>query len=297
MSNTRALIKAMRPPFLMLTPVCVFLGYSAARFARIPVSALDTFLVLTGALAAHISVNTLNEYHDFRSGLDARTVKTPFSGGSGALVENPDAAPGVFLLGKLGLVVTIVVGVYFTVKQGIGILPLGILGVLIVLSYTPLLNRSPFLCLVAPGVGFGPLMVAGADFVLTGHYSSTALLVSLVPFFLTSNLLLLNQYPDIQADRSVGRRHFPIFYGTRVSTLVYGIFSLAACTTIAGGVHWNYLPQSAVFALVPMAGAMIACYGAWLHADSPQRLSPYLAMNVLAALGTPLLLGFSLFTT
>ncbi len=41
-------------------------------------------LALLGAFLAHISVNTLNEYFDFKSGLDLETIKTPFSGGSGA---------------------------------------------------------------------------------------------------------------------------------------------------------------------------------------------------------------------
>ena len=35
------------------------------------------------------------EYLDFRSGLDAQTTKTPFSGGSGALIESPHAADTV----------------------------------------------------------------------------------------------------------------------------------------------------------------------------------------------------------
>jgi len=42
-------------------------------------------LALLGAFLAHVSVNTLNEYYDFKSGLDLETIRTPFSGGSGAL--------------------------------------------------------------------------------------------------------------------------------------------------------------------------------------------------------------------
>ena len=61
----------------------------------------DLMLVLIGAVSAHISVNTFNEYFDFLSGLDAKTVKTPFSGGSGALVENPNHEMQYYILQSL----------------------------------------------------------------------------------------------------------------------------------------------------------------------------------------------------
>jgi len=96
--NIKTLLKSMRVPFLILTPACVFLGYSVSITTTDKIQYLDFFLLLFGALFAHISVNTFNEYYDFRSGLDIKTTKTPFSGGSGALVENPEAANTVFFV-------------------------------------------------------------------------------------------------------------------------------------------------------------------------------------------------------
>ena len=49
---------------------------------------LPLILALAGGLLAHISVNALNEYLDFTSGLDLTTLRTPFSGGSGTLPAN-----------------------------------------------------------------------------------------------------------------------------------------------------------------------------------------------------------------
>ncbi|WP_197475205.1 prenyltransferase, partial [Oleiphilus sp. HI0079] len=80
--NRTAVLQATRPPFLILTPACVFLGASIAFAEQAVFSNVDFALVLIGAMAAHISVNTLNEYFDFKSGLDLNTNKTPFSGGS-----------------------------------------------------------------------------------------------------------------------------------------------------------------------------------------------------------------------
>ena len=58
-------IQTTRPSFLVLTPVCIFLGLSTSLSSQAPINVFMFFLVLTGALAAHISVNTLNEYYDF----------------------------------------------------------------------------------------------------------------------------------------------------------------------------------------------------------------------------------------
>lgn len=74
-----------RLPFLVLTPACILLGVACVQWTRGQVHLQDALLVLLGAAAAHISVNAFNEYLDFRSGLDAMTRRTPFSGGSGVL--------------------------------------------------------------------------------------------------------------------------------------------------------------------------------------------------------------------
>jgi len=284
----------MRIPFLILTPVCVFLGAATASAVAANIDYVDLALVLMAALLAHISVNTLNEYHDFRSGLDAKTSKTPFSGGSGALVDNPSAADAVFRVGVVTLIFTAFIGIYLVVGSATSLLPLGLIGILIVVTYTPWLNRFPLLCLVAPGIAFGPVMVIGAHVVLTGQHSLQALWASLVPFFLVSNLLLLNQFPDLEADKSIGRRHFSIVYGLKRSARLYGVFALAACGVIVAGVFAELLPALSMIALVPMLLTGTVFWGAQQHATSVQKLLPYMGANVAATVVTPLLLGFGI---
>jgi len=303
-SRVRSVIISMRPPFLVLTPICVLLGVAAAGHGSQGASdifasefVIRTLIILIGALAAHVSVNTFNEYFDYRSGLDERTTRTPFSGGSGSLVAAPDAAGYVLKVAVTSLLLTMAVGIYFVMQRGLALLPLGIAGVAIIISYTPWINRSPLLCLIVPGLGFGPLMVVGTAFVLTGEYSQTAMLVSLVPFFLVNNLLLLNQYPDIEADASVGRKHFPITYGTRASAIVHGLFGTSASVSIIFGVQQQWLPEAALFALLPMLASLIAFIGAWRYDKDIERdiekLMPSLAFNIVAAVVTPLVLALA----
>lgn len=292
--NVKAIVQSMRAPFLILTPVCVFLGLSTVIANRADISLLLLTLALLGALLAHISVNTLNEYSDFKSGLDLVTEKTPFSGGSGALPQNPDMAGTVLAIGIIAMTITLMIGSFFIWKYGSGIVPLGIAGLAIIVSYTKWINRHPLLCLVAPGFGFGFLMVVGTQFVLQGEYTMLSWLIAAIPFLLVNNLLLLNQYPDIQADASVGRNHFPIAYGIHRSNIVYGLFATATIVIIITYVLLGYLPELSLLALLPMPLAFFSLYGAIKHRAAIGHYPQYLAANVAVTLLTPLLLALSI---
>lgn len=289
-----AVLMSMRLPFLVLAPVCVLLGVATALMSHGTLAVTDLVVVLIGAVAAHISVNTLNEYQDFHSGLDAQTVRTPFSGGSGSLVQRPAAARAVWIATACSLAVTVLAGGYLLQRHGPAILPLGLAGVAIIVTYTRWLNRQPWLCLMAPGLAFGPLMVVGTHFALTGEYSVLAGYVSLVPFFLVNNLLLLNQLPDIEADRNVGRAHFPIVYGVRASARMYGGFLVAALLVLLAGILLGPLPALSALAIIPLVAGLLAFSGALRFGADIPRLLPYLGLNVVAAVVTPLVLGIAL---
>lgn len=278
----------------MLTPVCVFLGASIvpATQSQIDITALS--LVLAGALLAHISVNTLNEYADFKSGLDATTRRTAFSGGSGALPENPDKANAVLAVGLITFLATLLIGLYFVRQHGVELIPVGVVGLLLIATYTSWINRYPLLCLIAPGIAFGLLMVVGTQFVLQGEYQPLAWLVGLVPFFLVNNLLLLNQYPDIRADARVGRNHLTIAYGIKTGNMVFGFSILATMGVVLISIWMNYFPRLSLISLLPMPLAFYALIGAVKHGEDLGSHPQYLGANVVVVISSPLLLGVSL---
>lgn len=292
----QTVVQTMRMPFLILTPVCVFLGASVVVANQKDISLAMLSLALLGALSAHISVNMLNEYFDFKSGLDLTTKRTPFSGGSGALPQNPRALGTVLLYGVTALVITSMIGAFFIWKHGSGIIPVGLMGILLISTYTQWINKHPLICLIAPGLGFGFLMVAGTQYVLEGEYALISLFVAVVPFFLVNNLLLLNQYPDFQADANIGRKHFPIVYGIGRSNLVYALFLFATIVAIVGYVLSNILPVMSLIALLPMLLAFFALYGAVKYGKAIGNYPQYLGANVVTTILTPLLLGLSIIT-
>ena len=289
-----AVIQSMRGPFLVLPPVCIFLGASTVVANQSSVDYQLAFLALLGALLAHISVNTLNEYQDFRSGLDLATTRTPFSGGSGALPRYPEMAAGVLMAGVVSLLAMLLIGIFFVWKVGPGIVPIGLAGLLLIITYTGWINKHPWLCLVAPGAGFGFLMVVGTQLVLGGHYSILSWLAASVPFFLVNNLLLLNQYPDIQADAGAGRNHLLIAYGTRVGNRVYALFAVATIAVITACVLAGYFPTLGLVALLPMPLAFFSLSGAIRHGEAIGRFPQFLGANVAVTILTPLLLGVSI---
>jgi 1,4-dihydroxy-2-naphthoate octaprenyltransferase len=291
----RPLLGTARVPFLILTPACVALGVATAHWTTGRVNVLHAILVLVGAICAHISVNALNEYLDFRSELDFHTTRTPFSGGSGTLPNRPELARQALGLGVVTLVITGLIGLTFVWIRGFALLPLGILGLVTIVVYTPWLARVPFLCLIAPGLGFGTFMVMGTDFVLTGEYSWTAFVASLVPFFLVSDLLLLNQFPDAEPDREVGRKHYPIVIGRRPSSIIYGAFLSLAHVSVVAGVLLGLLPAASLLGLLTLILVIPTARGAYLHANDMERLAPFLGFNVIINVVTPLLVAVGLF--
>ncbi len=290
----KILLQTIRVRFLVLTPVCVFLGSSIASVTHSPINLYTIFIILFGAIAAHVSVNTLNEYDDFKSGLDILTKKTPFSGGSGALPDNPEMAKSVLVFGLMSLTATIIIGVSLVLEHGMEIMPIGLVGVVLIVAYTKWINRSPFLCLIAPGIGFGVLMVVGTHVVLTGEHSRLVWLISLVPFLLINNLLLLNQYPDIKADSTIGRNTFPIAYGIKYSNYAYAAFMMTAYLLIVLFIYKGYVPYLAVIALIPMLFSVYSLAGAIKYTSRIGGHHQYMAANVAAALLTPLLLGVAI---
>jgi len=293
-TSAAVVARTLRAPFLVLSPACVAPGIATAYVTAQHFSSLQASLVLIGALLAHISVNTLNEYFDFHSGLDAATKRTPFSGGSGSLPAHPRAAPLVLLTALITLLLTVAVGLYFVMRQGAALLPLGLVGLFLVVTYTNVLTRSPWACLAAPGVGFGPLMVIGTHVALTGRYQLMPVLASLPAFFLASNLLLLNQFPDVEADRRVGRRHLPIAWGRRASARMYTVLALAAYVSLVLAVALGGLPKGALLGLSPLPLAIAAAARVILHAEHIDALLPAMRLNVMVALLTPILIALGI---
>ena len=138
-------------------------------------------------------------------------------------------------------------------------------------------------------------MVMGTDFVLTGSYSWTAFLASLVPFFLVSNLLLLNQFPDAEADQSIGRKHYPIQIGKLKSSRIYLTFLILPFVVVVIGAVSGLFPLSSLIAFLSLILVVPITRGVLAHAEKSEELIPTLGQNVIINLVMPLLVAVGIF--
>ena len=285
------LLQTARPAFLLLTPCCLSIAVAFAISEGIEIDPVKLALIFIGALSAHVSVNMLNEYYDYQSGLDLHTQRTAFSG---ALPEFPEAAESVFHGGLLCLAFTTLVGLYFVWQIGWGLLPIGLAGVLLVYFYSPQITRRPLLCLLAPGLGFGPLMISGAYYLLSGHYQPAVLMTAFIVLFVVSNLLLLNQFPDLEADLEAGRLHLPILLGRKKAAWVYVAFLIMAYTLLLLSVYLKWLPIYSLLGLITLFLAIPTARLALRFHDDMNKLMPALGLNVALTLSLPVLISLGL---
>ncbi|AMD01008.1 prenyltransferase [Halomonas chromatireducens] len=298
-ASLHACLRSSRPNFLVLAPLCAGLAVTAAWFDGHSPAGLDILLVMIAALLAHAAVNLFNEHHDYRSGLDSLTTRTPFSGGSGSLPENPAAAGAVRVAAWACLAGLVAIGAGFLWEVGAVMLPYGLLGLLLVVAYTGWLTRRPWLCLMAPGAGFGILMVAGAYQALTGTLSLTVLTASLVPTLLVSALLLVNQLPDIEPDRRVGRDHLAIRLGALRAARLSAALVLAAFAVIPLAWLTGALPAGAWLMWLVIPAAVWLARGLWCLPADVERgvlepLLPLMGLKVGVLLGSLILLNAGL---
>ena len=126
MSNIKTTFLETRPHFLFLSLTLIMIGSAVSfyhGFSHIP----HLILALVGLLAFHISVNVLNDYYDFKTGIDLKTKRTPFSGGSGFLPMGKISPKRVLYIGLISLCVGSLIGIYFIIVKGWQLIPIIIL--------------------------------------------------------------------------------------------------------------------------------------------------------------------------
>jgi 1,4-dihydroxy-2-naphthoate octaprenyltransferase len=266
-----------RAPFLLLSVTLVAAGTGAAAYLGMHDWAAAG-LALLGMLGAHVAVNALNEASDYRTGIDLKTVRTPFSGGSGTLPAGRLSYRAAVASGLTGGGVAVAVGLYFLTTVGWKLVPILAVGALAVFAYSYILARL-YVGELFAGLGLGALPIIGTTLVQTGGYEPVAVATSLPAFFMTFNLLLLNEFPDEAADREGGRRNLVLLLGRQKAALLYALFGLAVPASLIVSVWLGYLPTRALLAILP--SLLLVAPLSWAVRRSEQQVPhPALGANV-----------------
>jgi 1,4-dihydroxy-2-naphthoate octaprenyltransferase len=281
-----------RAPFLLLPLTLVLNGAGAAAFESAAYWG-PSLLALLGLVAVHAAVNSLNEWSDMRRGIDLNTVRTPYSGGSGTLPAGRAPVGAALRLGFMAATVGLAIGLWFFYQIGSAFIPFLLFGAVFVFGYTDILARIG-LGEIAAGMGLGGMAVAGVSLVQDGLLGSVALAASVPAFLMTFNLLLLNEFPDEEADREGGRRNLVLLLGRRPAAMVYALAGILVPVWILGCILSDLFPAWTALGALP--SLLLAKPLAWAFGDTSKDVPiPAMGANVVWNLATNALLGLGFF--
>lgn len=288
--SAKALFMETRPQFLLLSPILVFLGMSIALYNG-SFNTLHYILANIGLVLLHASVNILNDYDDFKSGIDLKVNRTPFSGGSGILPAGLLTPRAVLILGWTTFFLAVPIGVYFVTIHGWRLLPLFMVGAIFVIWYTSLITKvGGGLAEITAGLGLGTLPVYGTYVVMGGQFDWGALYAAVPSGFLVFNLLLLNEFPDSEADKIAHRKTLPITVGHSKAALIYSTLVMMTYSWVAVGAIFNLMPIWTLLCLLTLPMGIKAIKGSLTY-GSFEKLVPAQGANVMIVLLIQLLVG------
>jgi len=256
-------LRVIRPLFLWGSIAPAFLGTSIA-WADGSYSLHHAVLVFLGLILWHVSAQVLNDYFDYRSGIDLKTQRTPFSGGSGVLPAKLLKPKSVLAFGLLCFVLALPIWIYFLIDKGVLLLPALAVGSVCVLLYTPVLTRWK-VPEAFSGLGLGILPVLTCYFVQTGNYATGAIAGGVASGIVMFNLHLLFEFPDVEADRAGGRKTLPIILGTRKASWLYLASSIICYVWVIFWTVLHIMPQGALLSLLTMPLAFFVTKEALNH--------------------------------
>lgn len=205
-------LRLIRIPTLAATAVPMIVG-GALAFEEGRFSALSWLDILVVGVLMQVATNSLNEYGDYRHGVDT----VPSAGFAGIIVSGELRASDVLYTAAACYALAFFLGLALVVERGVGLLVLGALAILagVVYSEGPLpISSTPF-GEVLVGSVMGPVEVISADIAASGATSALAFVYSIPVGLMVTSILLANNLRDVDKDREHGRRTIAVLVGRR----------------------------------------------------------------------------------
>jgi 1,4-dihydroxy-2-naphthoate octaprenyltransferase len=228
--------------------------------------------VTLGLLLAHATNNLINDLTDHWKGVDRdnyfRNRYGPQPVESGLLSVRQ-------LLGYIAVtgIAALAIGAWLVAVRGEGALWLLGAGALFVLFYTFPLK---YIGLGEPAVlaVWGPLMVGGGYYVITGHWSNPVAVAS-IAYALGPTAVLFGKHIDkLEEDRAKGIRTLPVLLGERASRWTVVGMLVAQLALLVGLVATRYFHPVVLVALAaaPSLRRVLQVYGRPRPKEAPAEL-------------------------
>jgi 1,4-dihydroxy-2-naphthoate octaprenyltransferase len=263
--------RAIRIKFLLASVIAVTNGIAISYWKTGYIDFGYALLTFFGILCLHISVDLLNDYSDFKRGIDTNTKRTKYSGGTGVIPENLIDSRLIYCAGIIFLIMGGLTGFYFVTTKGIVILILLTFAIISIYFYSTNIVNS----------GLGELFVAikGCMIVLGSYYIQsdtidlTSVYVGVIIGLLSALVLLVTSFPDYEADRKSGRRTLIIVIGKENSVKLFIMIIGITCAMIIGGSIFKLLPIFSTIALLSIPFAIKAVQKLRRFTDSGELVS------------------------
>jgi 1,4-dihydroxy-2-naphthoate octaprenyltransferase len=246
-SKLLILFLASRPKFLVASAAPVLVG-SALAFAVAGTFSPHLFiLALLAAIALHSGANLANDYFDHLSRNDwLNKNPTPFSGGSRYIQKNVLSAKMILLLALLALAAGSAIGIIIVLlTRSVFILILGLIGLLGGFFYTAPPIRLGYRSVGEPIIAllFGILPVYGSYYLQTETFDIIPFLPAVIVGILIFLVILINEFPDVDADATVNKRTLVVRFGISTSVWIYRIALVASfpITAVAMLVYRSFI--------------------------------------------------------
>lgn len=284
---------ATRPTFLTATLAARLLGQAGAISSGVKFKAVIALCTVLLALLVHAAVNVLNDYFDALNGTDAINTGRlfPFTGGSRFIQNGLVTAKQTAYFGYMLLFIAMTGGLLLVWHVGSGLLAIGTVGIFVGWAYSAALFRLNGRGLGEMCVLLGFLgIVMGADFALRRVFSCQSMIVGMPFALLVTNLLYINQFPDIKADTIVGKRTLVVRLGATQAVWVYLALASIAFIWLLAMVKGAVLPLMAMLSVLPLRLSLRAFWLLRKFAAKPAQLLSAIQLTLAAMLGHALLL-------
>jgi len=200
-------------------------------------------LALGAMICLQLGANLANEYFDHLSGNDRLNKnRNPFSGGSGLMLQGLTSPAAVLFAAWLAFALAATAGmVILLITKSVFILVLGLIGIFGGYFYTagPLMLGYRGAGEVIIAFLFGLLPVYGAYFLQTGAIDTAPLAPALIVGLLIFLIILINEFPDLEADAAVNKRTLVVLFGPNIAAKIYtttlvASYAVAIVAAIAG---------------------------------------------------------------
>jgi 1,4-dihydroxy-2-naphthoate octaprenyltransferase len=271
--------RVIRVRFLLASVIAVSAALSLNWWLNSSIDIFDAVLTFAGVLALHASVDLLNDYWDFKRGIDTITKRTKMSGGTGVLPEGLLEPSTVYRAGILFLIIGSLIGSYFVFTDGITIaLILGFAILSIYFYSTKIVDSGLGEFFVAVK---GSMIVIGTFFIQSGQITMESILAGVVVGVLSSMVLFIASFPDHDADKSKGRKTLVISVGKQKAAKLFWIFPIISYSAILVGVSIGLFPEFSLICFLSIPLMIKSGRGLQKNYDAVDGLVPFMSSTLM----------------